>query len=85
MSFEDKLKNLCAREMAEADNDHERKAAAFTALAQALGFTIALSADGHPQLISELIEGATALAMEEAVHKAKFAEMMALPRKVREE
>jgi hypothetical protein len=73
--FSDKLFSLTSKEMADAkkNKDSERIGEMLEYLARALGFSIAVAANGNGKAIDEMIEGATAYAHSEAVEKSKFA------------
>jgi len=75
-SFEDQLAKLVAEEMGAARGDHDRMAAVIERLSAALGFSIAITSQGDPQMIDTLMHGAERYAHEEAVSKARIARLI---------
>ena len=74
----DEIGAICAKVLADAKKRRDADAigALIERLARALGFTIAVAANGNKQAVEELLSGAEAYALEEAVEKAKFVEFM---------
>jgi hypothetical protein len=76
--FASKLAVLTSAEAAAASLNPDRMGVIIERLAAALGFTIAMAAQGDRDGIDTMIAGAEAYAHQEAVHKAAFARFMAL-------
>lgn len=74
--FADKLASLTASEAAKAKGDPERMGAMVERLSAALGFTIAIAANGDGPTIDEMMSGAEAYAHQEAVDKAPLIRLM---------
>lgn len=71
--FYDRLTSLCGPESAKATGDPERSAAMIEALASVLGRTVARVTRGDRTAIDELLHGAEALALDEAIALASLA------------
>ena len=74
--FDDKLTSLTASEAAKAKGDPERMGAMVERLSAALGFTIAIAANGDGPTIDKMMSGAEAYAHQEAVDKAPLIRLM---------
>ena len=74
----DEIGAICAKVLADAlkRRDADAIGALIERLARALGFSIAVAANGNKQVVEKLLSGAEAYAMEEAVEKAKFVAFM---------
>ena len=77
MSFSEELARLCAKELPHARSDNERGAEFVEALASQLALGVAVLAEGRPEHISELLEGASSYMFEAASAKAPFGQFMA--------
>lgn len=77
-TFAEGLASFTAREAAAAKNDPDRMGEMVERLAAALGFTVALAAEGDAELIDKLMVGAEAHAHAEAVERAPLVRLMRL-------
>lgn len=80
-TFETRLKVLCAKELAEADNDQpvlraERIAAMTEALATQTGMAVAVGCDGDGSLIETVLTGVENYLCEGAARFAPLAKML---------
>jgi hypothetical protein len=79
--FEDKFTTLVAAAMASGHNDSEYEGNIIEVLARSLGRTIAILGRGDQKGISDLLDGATNYAAEEAARFKRFGEFMAKSQK----
>lgn len=78
--FHTRLTSLVSKEAAQGDqvkNREEHMAHMIEALSRALGFTVAIAADGNAEAMDKLITGAEHYALEKAASIAPMAEIMA--------
>lgn len=81
VDFPDELAALIARRAHQSKGNPDMFAETIERLAAALGFTIALAADGDAEAIDNLMVGAEAYAHSEAVDKAPLAQLMRLTKR----
>lgn len=76
VNFQHRLISMVSKHAVGADE--QRYAEIMEALAKALGFTVALAAHGDGKTIDILMTGIEAYAHQEAVEKARAAELMGM-------
>lgn len=81
--FTTELARLVAQELEVGGQDHDRMASLIERLATALGLVAAITAEGDPAKIDELLMAAEGYAHEEAVSKAEFGRAVAKMRRPR--
>lgn len=74
--FPDRLSALCAMELSDCRGDPDRTGAMIERLINALGFTIAIAAEGDPGISSTMLEGAVAYLTEAVLEHAKTGAFM---------